>query len=70
MGNDHLIKFHLIEIVFFDFFQLIKSFIISWPNFLRLFSWSKVFKAQNTIIKTFDQLPKNNLQILAVDQKF
>jgi hypothetical protein len=25
---------------------------------------------QNTIIRTFDQLPKNNLQILAVDQKF
>ena len=25
---------------------------------------------QNDIIKTFDQLPKNNLQILAVDQNF
>jgi hypothetical protein len=30
----------------------------------------KVFKAQNIIIRTFDQLPKNNLQILAVDRKF
>jgi hypothetical protein len=27
-------------------------------------------KAQNTIIRTFDQLPKNNLQILALDQNF
>jgi hypothetical protein len=30
----------------------------------------KLKKAQNTIIRTFDQLPKKNLQILAVDQKF
>ncbi len=33
-------------------------------------SWSKVFKAQNTIIRTFDQLPKKNLRILAVDWIF
>jgi hypothetical protein len=33
-----LTEIHLIEIVFF---QLIEIFIISWPNFLRLFSWLK-----------------------------
>jgi hypothetical protein len=31
---------------------------------------SKIFKAKNTIIKTFDLVPKNKLQILAQDQKF
>jgi hypothetical protein len=38
LTGGHLTKIHLIEIVFF---QLIETFIISWPNFLRLFSWSK-----------------------------
>ena len=56
LTGGHLTKIHLIEIVFF---QLIKSFIISWPNFLRLFSLEK-----------FDQLPKKNLRILAVDRNF
>jgi hypothetical protein len=31
---------------------------------------SKVLKAQNTIIRTFDLVPKKNLQVLALDQKF
>ncbi len=33
-----LTEINLIEIVFF---QLIESFIIIWPNFFRLFTWSK-----------------------------
>ncbi len=33
-------------------------------------SWLKLFKSQNTIIRTFDQLPKKNLRILAVDRNF
>ena len=32
-------KFHLIEIVIF---HLIESFIFTWSNFLRLFTWSKL----------------------------
>ncbi len=99
-----LIKFHLIEIVIF---HLIKSFIFTWSNFLRLFIWSKVsimhlikrlkschliksfindsIKWKNpsvlfwhliesskngifSIIKTFDQVPKKNLRILALDR--
>jgi hypothetical protein len=36
-------------------------------------SWSKlllIFKASNTIIRTFDQVTKKNLRILAVDRNF
>jgi hypothetical protein len=31
---------------------------------------SKIFKAKNTIIKTFNLVPKKNLQLFALDQKF
>ncbi len=31
---------------------------------------SKVFKAKNTIIRTFDLVPKKNLQLFSLDQKF
>ncbi len=37
MGNDHLIEFQLIEIVFY---HLIKIMLITWSNFLTLFTWS------------------------------
>jgi hypothetical protein len=30
----------------------------------------KFLKAKNTIIRTFDLLPKKNVRILAVDRKF
>ncbi len=33
-------------------------------------TWSKVFKAKYTIIRTFDQVPKKNLRILALDRIF
>ncbi len=74
MGNDHLIEFHLIEIVIF---QLIESFnnelihISSFDQIFWDFSVDRNFKiTQNDINKNFNQLPKNNLQILAVDQNF
>ena len=38
-ANDHLIEFHLIEIVIF---QLIEISLITRSNFLTLFTWSKV----------------------------
>ncbi len=31
---------------------------------------SKVLKAKNTIIRTFNLVPKKNLQLLTLDQKF
>ncbi len=71
---EHLTKIQLIEIVFF---QLIKSFIISGSNFFRLFTRSKVSIMRSIkrlkisqLIEKFDQLPKKNLWILAVDQNF
>ncbi len=74
LGNDHLIEFHLMEIVFY---QLIKIFIISWPKFLRLFTWLKFLIMSlikrlkiSQLIEKFDQLPKKNWQILAVDRNF
>jgi len=39
LGNDHLAEIQLIKIVFY---QLIKTLLISWPNFWTLFSWSKL----------------------------
>ncbi len=69
-----LTKNHLIKIVFF---QLIEIFIISWPKFWTLFSWSKVLIMSSIkrlkisqLIELFDQLPKKNWRILAVDQIF
>ena len=69
-----LTKIHLIKIVFY---QLIKIFIISWPKFLRLFTWSKFLIMSSIkhlkisqLIKKFDQLPKKNWRILTVDQNF
>jgi len=63
-----------LEIVFY---QLIEIFIISWPKFLRLFTWSKFLIMSSIkrlkisqLIKKFDQLPKKNWRILAVDQNF
>jgi len=35
-----------------------------------LITRSKVFKAKNTIIRTFDLVPKLEVFILALDQKF
>ena len=69
-----LTEIHLIEIVFY---HLIKISIISWPNFLTLFTWSKfvimiLVKRLNfrPLTKLFDQLPKSVRSILAVDRNF
>ncbi len=58
-----LTKIQLIEIVFY---QLIKTLLISWPNFLTLFSWSKLLimisvKRLNfrRLTEFFYQLPKS-----------
>ena len=44
-ANDHLIEFHLIKIVIF---QLIEISLITWSNYLTLFTWSKV-KIMNSV---------------------
>jgi hypothetical protein len=69
-----LTKIHLIKIVIF---QLIESFYNELIHIWSLdwifwdFSVDQNFKiTQNDINKSFNQLPKNDLQILAVDQKF
>ncbi len=84
LGNDHLIEFQLIEIVFY---HLIEIMLITWPNFLTLFTWSnysinwlkrtdgfwqliEILKSLKYHIRTFDQLPKKNWWILAVDRNF
>ncbi len=74
LTGGRLTKNQLIEIVFF---QLIETFIISWPKFWTLFSWSKVLIMSlikrlkfSQLIELFDQLTKKNGQILAVDQIF
>ena len=59
-GNDHLIEFQLIEIVFYDFYHLIEILLITWPNFFRLFTWS------NYSINWL----KRTVRILAVDRNF
>ena len=56
-GNDHLIKFHLIEFVFFS---VDRKFHNQLTKFFETFH----------LIKKFDQLPKKNLRILAVDRNF
>ncbi len=64
----------LIEIVFF---QLIKIFIISWPKFWTVFSWSKLLIMSSIkclkfrqLIELFDQLPKSVRSFWAVDWNF
>jgi hypothetical protein len=53
-----LTKIHLIEIVFY---QLIKIFIISWPNFFRLFTWSKnLINCQKKTCKFWHMIESSN----------
>ncbi len=74
MGNTHLIEFHLIEIVIFHLIESFNNESFTFYHLIELFhmfSVDRKFKiTQNDIIKTFDQVPKNNLRILAVDRKF
>jgi hypothetical protein len=74
LTGGRLTEIHLIKIVFY---QLIETLIISWPNFLTLFTWSKVLimisvKRLNfrRLTKLFDQLPKSVSSFLSVDRNF
>ena len=57
LGNDHLTEIHLIEIVFFSVDRNFHNQLIEFFETIQL-------------IEKFDQVPKNNLRILAVDRKF
>ena len=56
-GNNHLIEFQLIKIVFY---HLIKIMLITWPNFLTLFTWSNYSINCQKITCIFWQLIKSS----------
>ncbi len=64
-------KFHFHLIKFFETFHLIELFdLVSFTRSKDFGTRLKVLKAKNTIIRTFNLVPKNNLQFWTLDQKF